>query len=189
MNGKTEGTGLGQYEQKLTDNELLERIAELQKRQAERAVPLPYPYKTEPLPRGISFPVFNPPPPTPLLSPVAEQALVNIGDGMRAIATFLGGATLPQVIESAALLGSLGQILGGLTSHAGRQGLDARVIQQDAIDSTHKVISLFDKLKETLEAKRNGEFREQVNAEADFEKWVREQEDAGRPNKANGQPR
>lgn len=176
MNGKTEGTGRIQGDVEL--DKLLDDACDSLQRLRE----VPIPIKTQSLGSCGHGVIAQP---QSLLSPIAEQALVNIGDGMRAIATFLGGSTLPQVVESAALLGAMGQVIGGLTSNAGRQGLDARAINQDSIDATHKIISLFDKLKGTLEAKKNGEFQEHVDPEERFKQWVKEQEDAGRPNKVN----
>lgn len=110
--------------------------------------------------------------------PVKEtvEALTKIGNSLEAISTFLAGQTLPQVLESHAIMGCLGQIMNGLTANAGRQGLDARTISQDAIDGSYRILSAFDHLRKTLEERKNGERSEEiVSAEEGFAEWKKSQ--------------
>ena len=110
---------------------------------------------------------------------VQAKAIASLAQSFSAIAKFLGNSTLPQVLESHAVMQSVGQVLNGLTSHAGRQGLDARTIKVDATDATHRILQAFSHLKETIEARRNGDFAEHLDAESDYLKWKESQSDGG----------
>lgn len=65
---------------------------------------------------------------------------------LTSIANFLSGTTLPEVLQTIAVNGAAQHLLGGLTSHAGRQGLDARTMKQNALDIAYLVESVFKKL-------------------------------------------
>lgn len=62
------------------------------------------------------------------------------------IASFLSGTTLPQVLQTIAVNGAAQSLLGGLTANAGRQGLDARTMKQNAIDIAYLIEQVFKKL-------------------------------------------
>jgi len=105
-------------------------------------------------------------------------AVVKIGDALDSLSKFVAGQTLPQVMESYAIMTCLGQIMNGLTSSEGRKGLDARTIKQDAIDGSHRILAAFDHLRDTFEQRKNGErTAEIVDPEADYLKWKKEQGD------------
>jgi hypothetical protein len=104
------------------------------------------------------------------------ESVVTIAESLKGISTFLSGQTLPQVMESYAIMSCLGQIMNGLTANQGRVGLDARTIKQDAIDGTHRILAAFDHLRDTFEQRKNGErTAEVVDPEADYLKWKKEQ--------------
>lgn len=102
----------------------------------------------------------------------AVTALVSIASSLESISTFLGGQTLPNVLKSYSIMQCIGQVLNGLTANGGREGLDARTIDQDATDATHRILKAFSHLEESIEARRNGEHSGEVlDAQAEFEKW------------------
>ena len=106
-------------------------------------------------------------------------SLATIADSLKSISTFLGGQTLPNVLESYSVMQCIGQALNGLLSSQGRNGLDARTIDQDAIDSTHRILKSFEHLKESIQARRSGEHSgEFVDAEQKFRDWVEQQNKA-----------
>jgi hypothetical protein len=116
--------------------------------------------------------------PAPLDMKVANECLLAISEGFKAITNFLGKNTLPEVLESNATMQSLGAILNGLVSSGGRGGLDARTIKQDATDSTYRVLEMFERLKETIEARKNGDFKEEaLSAEDAYNAWKLKQDD------------
>lgn len=114
--------------------------------------------------------------PPVLLPEKVETALVSIGEGMKAIATFLGGTTLPEIAESMAIMKTVSDIQGGLAAHGGRAALDARTINQNAIDISHLITAAFDHLKKHTEELRNGERDSRVvDAEEEFKAHVEKQ--------------
>jgi hypothetical protein len=117
--------------------------------------------------------------PPMILPEKVETALTNIGEGMKAIAHFLGGTTLPEVAESVAIMASVKQIFGGLAAHSGRNALDASLMKQNAIDTTHMITAAFDHLRKHTEELRNGERDSHiVDAEEDFKSFVAKENDS-----------
>lgn len=101
------------------------------------------------------------------------QALEKIGDGINAIATFLNSGGLTQLAQSMSLASGANSLLNGLTAHAGRNGLDARTLQQNATEIAEAVLLVHNKFKERLEAMSKGEVRSPdiQDSEADYKKW------------------
>lgn len=112
-------------------------------------------------------------PPLPL---EVKQTLLTINKACDAIAHFFGNTTLPEVMESRAIMGSIETMLGGLVTHAGREGLDARVINQNATEVAHVIEKTFERVKSHVQARRSGEHSgDTLDAEGDYEKWKKEQ--------------
>lgn len=88
---------------------------------------------------------------------------------LEGIAKFIAGTTLPQALESHAMMACIGHVMNGLTANKGRTGLDASTIKQDAIDISHRVAAAFDHMRQNVEARKRGDFREPIiDAERDF---------------------
>ncbi len=61
-------------------------------------------------------------------------ALETQANALAHIAQFLGGTTLPQVLQQIAVTNGMNGMLSGLVSADGRQGLDARTMKQNALE-------------------------------------------------------
>lgn len=101
------------------------------------------------------------------------KAVQELAKGVTQIAEFLSGGGLSKVLGEYSKSQIAKDILGGLASHEGRAALDARFIQQNALEIIHTIESVFDKAKERGEALARGEVRdsELKDAEAEFLKW------------------
>lgn len=101
------------------------------------------------------------------------EALQVLATGVKDIASFINDGGLIKLTQSLALSNSANALLNGLTAHDGRNGLDARVLQQNAIEIAEAVMKVHDKFKERLSALAKGEERdpELHNAEDEYLKW------------------
>lgn len=107
------------------------------------------------------------------------EALETIGTSLNAISTFITSGGLQDLLSGYARSQSVTAMLGGLTTHAGRNGLDARVLEQNAKEIVKQIESVFDKYQEVLAAKKRGDMldpdiHQPVEEENEFTKWVRE---------------
>ena len=96
-----------------------------------------------------------------------SQALQSLAKSMDVIATFVTQGGLTEVLQGYAKTNSVSTLLGGLTANAGRNGLDARFIQQNAIEITHVVEAVFDKYIQHM-AEKTQRDPELKDAEKDF---------------------
>lgn len=110
----------------------------------------------------------------PTVSEAHVQALEKAADSLHVIASFINGGGLQKVLSGYARAQSVTALLGGLTSHSGRNGLDARTLDQNALEIATQVEKVFAKYQEILDAKAKGEERdnEMHDAEKDFAKWM-----------------
>ncbi len=101
------------------------------------------------------------------------KAVQELASGVTQIAEFLSGGGLSKVLGEYSKSQIAKDILGGLAAHSGREALDARFIQQNALEIIHTIESVFDKAKERGEALARGEVRdsELKNAESEFLEW------------------
>ncbi len=99
------------------------------------------------------------------------QALTTLAQATKEISTFLNGGGLANILSGYARSQAVGGILEGLASHDGRNALDARVIQQNALDMVTQVEKVFEKYGQVLEAKGK-EDPDIHDAENDYVKWA-----------------
>lgn len=81
------------------------------------------------------------------------QALTALAEGVNALAAFVTGGGLSQLLSGYARTQSVQAILGGLASHDGRNSLDARVLGQNAIEIVEQIEKVFDKYHTRQEEK------------------------------------
>lgn len=82
-----------------------------------------------------------------------SKALLSISESLATIANFLSSNALPDILSAYARTNCVGGILNGLASHAGRNSLDARTLNQNALEIVEQVEAVFDKFAERLKAK------------------------------------
>lgn len=99
------------------------------------------------------------------------EALTTLAQATKEISTFLNGGGLANILSGYARSQAVGGILQGLASHDGRNALDARVIQQNALDMVTQVEKVFEKYGQILEAKGK-EDPDIHDAENDYVKWA-----------------
>jgi len=101
------------------------------------------------------------------------KALEKIGQGITDIASFLNSGKLTQLMQSVSLANGANALLNGLTTNAGREGLDARTLSQNALEIAEAVLLVHNKFKERLEALAKQEPRdpEIKDSEDDYKKW------------------
>lgn len=104
------------------------------------------------------------------------EALTTLAEGVKAIAGFLQGGGLAQILSGYARSQAVKDILGGLATHDGRNALDARVLQQNATEIVAQVEAVFAKYQEKLEEGAAGEERdpEVKDSENAFKIWLDE---------------
>lgn len=101
------------------------------------------------------------------------QALTSIAQSLSLLTNFLQNGGLTTLLQGYSKAQAVGGILQGLATHAGRNGLDARVLEQDAIEIVHKIEAVYKKYQERLEAETKGELDPDLHdAEDTFRKWV-----------------
>ena len=104
------------------------------------------------------------------------KALTVMAESMQMIANFLNTG-LPQVIAAQAKANGVSAILNGLMVKEGRNGLDARYIKQNAIESVMAVEAVHDEYQEILKKKAAGELDPKLHdGESEYGKWIKEQE-------------
>lgn len=111
----------------------------------------------------------------------AEQQLVavkEVGKALTTIATWLTSPDglaklLSQHVEATTRTGAIKEILGGLAAHDGRNALDPRVMNQNAVEVFHHVEAMMDKMKEGLKEKYSDKPKDPNlhDAEDDYSKW------------------
>lgn len=106
------------------------------------------------------------------------KALASLAEGVNAIAAFITGGGMSELLSGYARTQAVQSILGGLASHDGRNALDARVLGQNAIEITEAIEQVFQKYQSRLASKekrdpvvqteddrpREGETREEYGA-------------------------
>lgn len=89
------------------------------------------------------------------------EALTQLAQGVTAIATFLNGEGLKQVIQTKMTGDIMASITGGLAAKEGRNSLDARTIKQNSLEIVELIQSMFTKMGERLkETNRDPELKE-----------------------------
>jgi hypothetical protein len=73
-------------------------------------------------------------------------ALETAATALMGISNFLSGITLKEVIQHQAVHGSIREILGGLATKDGRGALDARTMNQNAIDMAYLIEKVLGKV-------------------------------------------
>jgi hypothetical protein len=73
-------------------------------------------------------------------------ALETAAAALTGISNFLSGITLKEVIQHQAVHGSIREILGGLATKDGRNALDARTMNQNAIDMAYLIEKVLGKV-------------------------------------------
>lgn len=73
-------------------------------------------------------------------------ALETAATALMGISNFLSGITLKEVIQHQAVHGSIREILGGLATKDGRNALDARTMNQNAIDMAYLIEKVLGKV-------------------------------------------
>lgn len=106
------------------------------------------------------------------------KALTTLAESTKAIAEFLTDGGLTQVLQGYSRAQSVGGMLSGLLTNMGRHGLDARTMDQNALEIVASIEKVYDKYQEKLEAKRKGEvYDDEIkDPEKSFRDWVEEQE-------------
>jgi hypothetical protein len=97
------------------------------------------------------------------------EATTQLANSVKTLADFVVGGGLQAVLNGYAKTQCVKDILGGLTAHSGRDGLDARTLSQNAIEIVEQVEKVFEKYSERLEGKNRDP--EVKDAETDFKKW------------------
>ena len=104
---------------------------------------------------------------------VAEvKALTTHAESVKEISTFLNGGGLANILSGYARSQAVKDILGGLAAHDGRKALDARLLDQNALEIVSQVEKVFEKYGQKLESKGK-EDPDLHNAENDYVKWAR----------------
>lgn len=88
------------------------------------------------------------------------EAMEVIATSLKGISTFLEGTNLKSVLQTLAVNGAAQALLGGLTSNAGRKGLDALTMKQNSIEIAHLIEHVFVELSKHASSRsgvKNGE--------------------------------
>ena len=99
------------------------------------------------------------------------KALTTIADSLRSLTRFISEGGLVGVLSGYARSQAVKDILGGLAAHDGRNALDARVLDQNALEITQQVEKVFKKYQDTLQSKEKVD-PNLHDGEEDFKKWV-----------------
>lgn len=101
----------------------------------------------------------------PLVS--SEDALIVLASATDQIANFLTGGGLIKVLNGYARTQAVKEMLGGLTTHDGRQALDARTLKQNAVEIVEAIEQVFSKYQERLSSKepRDPEIHDAVESD------------------------
>ncbi len=97
------------------------------------------------------------------------KALSVQAEALKDIAHFLTSGGLSSIAQGVALSNTAASLLNGLTAHDGRQGLDARTLEQNALEIATFALKVKDQFQEKL-AKSNVD-SEIHDGEADYKKW------------------
>lgn len=113
------------------------------------------------------------------------EALVTLAKATSEIATFISGGGLTKLLSGVARGNAVSSMLGGLTTHAGRNGLDARTLKQNAVEVVEQIEAVFSKFEERLAAKNKGEERDPEikdppTNENTYTEWVKKQREKAR---------
>ncbi|WP_288985291.1 hypothetical protein [uncultured Flavobacterium sp.] len=100
------------------------------------------------------------------------KALAEVSNSFKQIAEFVTGEGLKETLKGNARYNAVNAALSGLTSNAGRMGLNAATMKQDAIDTVHRVEE-FHKTYERVIAERNNgeEFDEEIYSAEELAKF------------------
>ena len=85
------------------------------------------------------------------------KALAEVSQSFKDIAEFVTGEGLKETLKGNARYNAVNATLSGLTSNAGRLGLDARTMKQDAIDTVYKVEAFHKEYERIIAERNNGE--------------------------------
>lgn len=98
------------------------------------------------------------------------EALETIGRSLNSLCTFVTSGGLSSLLSGYARSQAVKEILGGLAAHDGRNALDARVLNQNALEIVTQVEAVFKKYQENLSSKevRDSDIHD---GEAQFKKW------------------
>lgn len=80
-------------------------------------------------------------------------ALATLAESTNAIANFLTGGGLLNILNGYSKSQAVKEMLGGLTTHAGRNALDARTIKQNAVEIVEAIEAVYSKYQERLSSK------------------------------------
>lgn len=105
------------------------------------------------------------------------KALTTIADSLQSLSTWLTQGGLTEVLSGYAKSNAVQGILQGLATHDGRDALDARTLDQNALEITKQVEAVWHKYQATLEAYMNGNVDPDLHsAEDPFNEWKAKQE-------------
>ncbi len=99
------------------------------------------------------------------------KALESLATSVNALTSFLTGGGLAQVLTGYAKTQSVAGILSGLVAKDGRSGLDPRVMNQNAIEVSTFIETVFDHYSKRLKDKHERD-PEIKDAEADFNSFT-----------------
>lgn len=105
----------------------------------------------------------------------AEQtkAIQSVGQALQTIASFVAQGGLATLLGEYSRSQIAKDILGGLAAHSGRNALDARFIEQNAIEVNKAIEAIFDKAEEKAKARAAGEIRDSEikDSEKEYREW------------------
>ncbi len=100
---------------------------------------------------------------------VQAKALQSLAGSMEVVASFITEGGLAKLMTGQAKANMSSQMLNGLMANMGRGGLDASLMNQNAIEITQLAEIIFEKYAEKLKAKSDGNYDPELkDAEADF---------------------
>lgn len=100
------------------------------------------------------------------------QALETLAQSTAVIAKFLEGGGLTSVLQGYSKGLAINGILQGLVQSQGRGGLDARFINQNAVDAYHAIDKAYDAFASRLAEKAEANLDPEIhNAEAEYLKF------------------
>lgn len=108
-----------------------------------------------------------------------SQAVIAVGKAMTDLVQFVTQGGLASLLQQHTKAQTVNHLIQGLTSNAGRNGLDARTLTQNAIEGWH-TLDAWEKIGAEREAEKNrvleegGEVKE-LDSEEEFRKWRDEQ--------------
>ena len=101
------------------------------------------------------------------------KALASLAQAATQISNFLTNGGLANILSGYARSQAVKDILGGLATHDGRNALDARLLDQTALEIVTQVEKVFEKYKSKLEEKNTD--LDLHNAENDYNTWAKTQ--------------